>query len=127
MEPMILLVEDEEPLLAAMQDFVSNKLPGYATVGARSVDLAEKELASAGQRRLSLVCVDHLLAEGPRGLDFLQGLRERFPGVPSILFTGRANERDAARARDAGIRVLWKPITLSAWLGEMRALLGSRG
>lgn len=124
MEPVILLVEDEEPLLVAMRDFVTMKLPGYSTVGARSAEHAEKEIAAFGPRRLSLVCVDHVL-EGRRGLDFLQSVRSRFPTVPVILFTGRANEREADQARSVGIHVLWKPITMSAWLAEMRTLLGA--
>lgn len=124
MESVILLVEDEADLLATMQDFIAMKLPGYRTVGTTTVEGAEQELASIGAGRLSLVCVDHIL-EGKHGLDFLESVHRRYPSVPSILFTGRANERDELRAKSAGIHVLWKPATLSTWLQEMRDLLGA--
>ena len=73
---------------------------------------------------LSLVCVDHRLG-GRTGLEFLESLRQRYPQVPSILFTGQAAPWVEQRAQQVGARVLWKPIRLSQWLGEVQALLAS--
>ena len=50
---------------------------------------------------LSLVCVDHRLG-GRTGLEFLESLRQRYPRVPSILFTGQASPLVEERAQKAG-------------------------
>jgi DNA-binding NtrC family response regulator len=120
-KPVILLVDDEADLVHVLRDAVELALPKYDAVSSTNVDDAELLLAEHGGA-LSLVCVDHRLG-GRTGLEFIEQLRERFPDVPSILFTGQASTSVADRARQAGARVLWKPIRLSQWLGEVQALL----
>ncbi|MEQ1501141.1 MAG: response regulator [Myxococcota bacterium] len=121
MKPVILLVDDEEDLVSVLRDAIDLSLPAYRAVGSTSVEDAEATLASL-QGELSLVCVDHRLG-GRTGLEFLESLADRYPGVPSILFTGQASPSVEQRARQVGARVLWKPIRLSQWLGEVQALL----
>lgn len=125
MKPVILLLDDEADLLQVLSEALGATLPAYDIVGSTSFEEAEQVLvdieASAG-RRLSLVVVDHMLG-GRTGLEFLERLHARFPRVPSILFTGQASEDVEDRARAFGARVLWKPIRLRSWLGEVRSLL----
>lgn len=124
MKPIILIVDDEEDLISVLQDAIDASLPEYQAVGSTSVDDAEDALRElGGQAELSLVCTDHRLG-GRTGLEFLEDLRQRYPDVPSVLFTGQASARDEARAREVGARVLWKPLRLSSWLQEIQALLG---
>jgi len=124
MEAVILLVDDEEDLVSVLTDAIDLSMPGYRAVGSTSVEDAEQKLANLGESELSLVCVDHRLG-GKTGLEFLESLRKRYPGVPSILFTGQATPSVEERAQRAGARVLWKPIRLSQWLGEVQSLLAS--
>lgn len=125
MRPVILLVDDEEDLVSVLRDAIDLSLPGYRAVGATSIEEAESALASLESAQLSLLCVDHRLG-GRTGLEFIESLRQRYPGVPSILFTGQASPSVEARAKRAGARVLWKPIRLSQWLGEVRSMLQER-
>ncbi len=123
MKPVILLVDDEEDLVGVLQDAIDLSMPGYHTVASTSVDDAESALRDLpGGSELSLVCVDHRLG-GRTGLDFIEQLRERYPHVPSVLFTGQASPREEARAKTMGARVLWKPLRLAHWLSEIRQLL----
>lgn len=124
MKPVILLVDDEEDLVSVLRDAIDLSLPAYKAVGSTSVEAAEQALATLGDEELSLVCVDHRLG-GRTGLEFLESLRTRYPRVPSILFTGQAAPWVEERAQQVGARVLWKPIRLSQWLGEVQALLAA--
>ncbi len=123
MKPVILLVDDEEDLVAVLQDAVGLSMPGYHAVSSTSVEDAEDALRSLDEDvELSLVCVDQRLG-GRTGIEFLEELRARYPNLPSILFTGQATPTEEARARAVGARVLWKPIRLSQWLGEVQSML----
>jgi DNA-binding NtrC family response regulator len=122
MGSVILLVDDEEDFLSSLREFVAREMPGYRTVGATSIESAEQELAALDAVQLSLVCVDHVL-EGQRGLDFLESVHQRYPAVPSLLYTGRAEDGVEARALRAGIPVLWKPTSLFRWLQVVRGMI----
>lgn len=126
MQQTILLVEDEDDLLQILSEAVELTLPAYEVRRASSIDEADTVIrdleASGGQ--LALVVVDHLLG-GRTGLDFLETLRARTPGLPCMLYTGQAPPEVEERAQNRGIRVVWKPIRLKVWLGEVRELLAS--
>ncbi len=123
MKPVILLVDDEVDLVEVLQDAIGVCLPTYRAVASTSAEEAEATLNSLGaNERLSLVCVDQSLG-GRTGLDLLESVRDRYPDVPSILFTGQATPSDEARAEAVGARVLWKPLRLSSWLEEVQGLL----
>lgn len=126
MKPVILLLDNEADLLQVLSDAIGTTLPAYDVVASTSVEDAESivdAMHAAHDRELRLVVVDHMLG-GRTGLEFIGDLKQRFPHVPSMLFTGQASADVEAQARSYGARVLWKPIRLTAWLGEVRALLG---
>lgn len=125
MDSVILLVEDEEDLLVTLAEFLKVKLPGYRAITATSVKQAEKKLQKLDGAQLSLVCVDHVLHGDPEGIEYLQELRQRFPNVPRVLFTGRANDGEVheACARDEQMQVVWKPAALMHWVKVMSSLL----
>lgn len=120
-KPVILLLDDEKDLIEVLRDALDLSLPGYRAVASTSVEDAESVLESLAQAP-SLVCVDHKLGE-KTGIDFLESLQQRYPGVPKILFTGQAPPGVELRARRLGARVLWKPFGLSQWIGEVREML----
>ncbi len=121
MKPVILLVDDERDLIEVLRDAIGMALPDYEAVVTTSLDDAEAVLASLDYDP-SLVCVDHKLGERT-GLEFLEALSLRSPGMPKILFTGQAPPDVEARAEALGARVLWKPFGLSTWIGEVRQML----
>ena len=123
MKPVILLVDDEADLVGVLQDAIDLSMPDYQAVTSTSADDAE-DVLSRLPGELSLVCVDQRLG-GRTGLEFIEDLRKRYPNVPSVLFTGQASPRDEARARQVGVRVLWKPLRLSRWLFEIQQLLAA--
>jgi len=119
----ILLVDDEEDLVSVLQDAVGLSLPDYEAVSSTSAEDAEAALASlSDDAELCLICVDHRLG-GRTGLDLLETLHARYPDVPCILYTGQATSGEEERARRVGARVLYKPIGLRAWLGEVQSML----
>lgn len=124
MKPVILLVDDEEDLVTVLREAIDLSLPGYRAVGSTSADDAERLLDTLGRGELCLVCVDHRLG-GRTGLELLERIRRRYPHMPAMLFTGQAPPAVEIRAKELGARVVWKPLRLSQWLGEVHALLGS--
>ena len=123
MKPVILLIDDEEDLLGVLRDAIDLRLPGYRAVTSPSLEHAEEALSTLGDaERLSLVVADHRLG-GRTGLDFLEEIKERYPDVPTVLLTGQASPSVEERAQATGTRVLWKPMRLSQWIGEVSELL----
>src|SRR5690606_2808190 len=121
-----LLLDDEVDLLQVLSDALGATLPAYEVVGSTTFEDADAALSAfedADSHELSLVVVDHMLG-GRTGLEFLERVRARLPDVPSILFTGQASPDVEDQARRFGARVLWKPIRLKQWLGEVRDVLG---
>ena len=125
MKPVILLIDDEVDLLGVLHDAIALRLPDYRPVVSTSLKHAEEALSELDDREpLSLVVADHRLG-GRTGLDFLEEIKERYPHVPTVLLTGQAPASVEARAAATGTRVLWKPIRLAHWIGEVQHLLAT--
>jgi DNA-binding NtrC family response regulator len=125
LKPVILLVDDEVDLLQVTAEAVRRALPGYAVMAARSLEEAEEvvEDLEAAAQAIALAVVDHVLG-GTTGLVLLDAIHARFPDARLMLFTGRATAEVEDRARERGVRVMWKPIRLKQLLGEMSQMLG---
>ena len=125
MKPVILLIDDEEDFLGVLRDAVALRLPGYRAVVSTSLERAEEALSELDDAEpLSLVVADHRLGDGT-GLEFLEEIKERYPHVPTVLLTGQAPPSVEERAVATGTRVLWKPIRLAHWIGEVQDLLAT--
>jgi len=126
LKPVILLVDDEVDLLQVTAEAVRRALPGYTVVAARSLEEAEEVVVDleASAQPIALAVVDHVLG-GTTGLVLLDAIRQHFPEARLMLFTGRATPEVEDRARERGVRVMWKPIRLRHLLGEMSQMLGS--
>jgi len=122
--PVILLVDDEQDLLQVMSTALGLSLPDYEIVGTTTADEATEiieDLAAMGTP-LALVLVDHVLG-GETGLDLLDRIRVSYPEVPALVVTGQAPQDVEEQARQAGARVLWKPMRLKQLLDEVVDLL----
>lgn len=84
--------------------------------------LAEAVNAAAGGR-LDVVVLD-LGLPGMDGLEVCRRLRQRFPALPVLMLTARADELDTVVGLDAGADdYLTKPFRLAELLARLRALL----
>lgn len=123
-QPVILLVDDEADLLDVMSTTLQLNMPEYEVAVAENIDdaIVFVEGLYEDGRELSLAVVDHVLG-GRTGLDFIQLLNRRFPDVRKMMFTGQAPASVEYRAKEAGARVLWKPVSLSTLMGEVQEIL----
>jgi DNA-binding NtrC family response regulator len=80
-ELIILIIEDDD----LQYEIYEEALAGYPLARATSGSAA---LARIARRPPDLVILDHVLAEGELGLDFLPELKEVLPFVPIIIVSG---------------------------------------
>ena len=126
MRPVILLIDDEPDLLTVMSTALRHAMPQYEVLTTTSIEEAEALLADldATGTQLALLVVDHVMG-GRTGLELLEQARSTFPDVPTLMFTGQAAPTVEERARQVGARVLWKPMRLSALVGEVQELVAA--
>jgi CheY-like chemotaxis protein len=121
--PVILVVEDPE--LAAYPVSRLLRFHGFDTMAAASNAQA---MALATDRRVDLVVVDRLLADGDCGLDFLAAFRRVTPyvGTPVIFIADglAANSDDHERAVTAGATVFHNPKSLGTIVEAVSGLTG---
>jgi DNA-binding NtrC family response regulator len=116
----ILIVDDEEAILFAVQDYFT--LRGYEVDAAR--DVAEA-IARLDTSVYAAVIADLCLSEMPsaEGLDVAAYVRQSAPSTPVILFTAYGSPEVEAEARRQGVvAVLRKPQPLI----EVERLLRAR-
>ncbi|NOT33891.1 MAG: hypothetical protein HOP12_06950 [Candidatus Eisenbacteria bacterium] len=137
--PLVLVVEDREPLRAYLRDFLHSS--GYRTVDA---DTAESGCLVARRLRPSVIVSDYALEAAPRasvrtGYDMARrlGLDEATRSIPILFLTGFSNDLkqqlDSNPEPRRRFHTLDKPVdedavleVLSQWLpngGEVRTLL----
>jgi len=117
--PVVLLVDDERELLAALGEGLKSE---FALETAGSAEEAGLMMASGTYD--VLVC-DHMLP-GEAGLEFLMRMSERYPDMGRILLTGYMNpeliSRSVALARLSAC--LLKPVKAEALAAAVRTALG---
>jgi PAS domain S-box-containing protein len=95
----VLHVDDDPNLVESAALFLQEEHPRLDVVTATS--------ARDGLDRLATVDVDCIVSDYdmPRmdGLDFLEAVREQYPELPFILFTGKGSEEIASEAISAGV------------------------
>lgn len=104
----ILIVEDDPKQL---------RLYSKALRGCRltCVSTGTAALASLAQARPDLILLDHVLAEGERGADFLPRLKDAAAHVPIVMISGSLNLRQQLQALQgprAAHYVLEKPVDI---------------
>ncbi len=113
----VLIVEDEQGVLAALTDFVREL--GCQPVGART---AEEALRVVESERVDVVLLD-LRLPGMSGLDFLRLRAVRDGGIPVVVISGVATEQEAHEALRLGaLEFLRKPVGLERLAGVLTFL-----
>ena len=114
--PVLLLVDDEPGILAALQR--SLRREGYEIVAVDSVAAALRTLR---ERRVDLLLTDHKMPVAS-GLDLIREVATHWPDIPRLLLTGWAGEIDADEVRRLGVRALvpkpWDDASLKERLRE---------
>ncbi len=117
----ILLVDDEEPILFALSEFLAAE--GWDVWAARELEEAEALLAT---RRFEAAIADLRLTGygGAEGLEILQTIHARYPKTRVILLTAYGSPEVEARARALGVDcILHKPQPLSFIAGIVTHLV----
>lgn len=91
---------DDEPSLA---DLTAE----YLTLEDDRFEVITETNASDGLERLQEAAVDGIVSDfqmpGTNGLEFLRAVRDEYPDLPFILFTGKGSEEIASKAISAGV------------------------
>jgi two-component system, sensor histidine kinase len=102
----VLLIEDDESVLAAMSDLLMSW--GCACETASSVDQA---LARLDAFTPHLLLVDYRLRDHRSGLEAVSLIRERLgPDLPAFLVTGDTGPQRLREAHASGLVLLHKPV-----------------
>lgn len=116
--PRLLLVEDDELLADAFGQWLS--AAGFEV--SRAADGPSAQAILAAGRPLAAVLSDFRLPGEPDGIALLEQVRERHPAALRILVSGDIDPALPARAAEAGLPLLAKPVDLK----RLRGLLASR-
>jgi len=120
-KPLIAVIDDDESVRAALRSLM--RAVGFA---AEAFASAEEFLEFRDHRRTACLILD-VNMPGMTGFDLHRHLMESGQGVPTILITGRPDERAREQAVRAGIiGYLGKPIPEGDLLACVRSALGHR-
>lgn len=121
--PSILLLEDNEALMAVLTDLLRSALPGCVLLTASSIAQAHARLAEAAPGIPGLFVLDINLPDGT-GLDFLCDVRTTHPDARALVMTAAPLPSYRDRARRLGVlHFLEKPFSLDTFIATVRALL----
>ena len=95
----ILCVDDDADFLDLTATFLEQKLPSATIHTATRIDEANEYLAS---HSVNCIVSDYEMPE-QTGLEFLESVRDQYPDLPFILFTGKGSEEIASQAISAGV------------------------
>ena len=108
-------MDDDEANRAAMRAVLEAMGNGCVAAGCEAEALAAKEDFDGA-------LVDFELGAARDGIDLIDALRERWPGLPVALVTAERGEAMLARARARGIAILAKPLggaVLERWVAGL--------
>ncbi len=121
----ILIVDDDLDILANLSDILSEL--GYDIITAASGQQALEKLDEADEgQRLDLCLLDFKMP-GMDGVELLEKIHERRPGVPAIMVTAYAGEDGDRRAMEAGTwKVMRKPVDVRLLIGMIGQAIVSK-
>ena len=120
-EPVIAVVDDDESACEGTMDLL--KAMGFATRSSRSAE----DFLRSGQLGSASCLIADMRMPGMTGLDLHSRLVQSGEAIPTILITAFPNDRDRARALNAGVVCyLVKPFNDEELLRCIRTALGSR-
>ncbi len=112
----VLVVDDEEPVLRLATRFLTQR--GWTVLAAESGDAALALMEQAGNVRLAAMVTD-VVMPGLDGPALVRRMRDRQPGLPSILASGYAEEAIRRDLAEEDTLFLAKPYTLKELAGML--------
>lgn len=103
----VLFLDDETRLREPLEKYLTRQY-GYQVTGVKDRDTALAALENA-QGRFDVALVDEVLGDGPSGFEVLQLIKNRYPNIEVILFTGWGMEHALDALRAGAFRYLAKP------------------
>ncbi|MHA2114835.1 MAG: PAS domain S-box protein, partial [Candidatus Thorarchaeota archaeon] len=94
----VLFVDDNEGLLRVGSDYLELEAPDFEVTTSPSASLAHDLLSS---QSFDVIISDYQMPVMD-GLEFLQRVRQSYPNIPFIIFTGRSREEIAIKALNLG-------------------------
>lgn len=120
----ILVLDDEADVREAMRHLLlSHGIETEVAANEAEAIIALQNAVSASNPFALLIC-DFRLADGVDGLQVGQTLSQRFFNVPLLLITGETAPDRLLRVREAGVPVLFKPVSAERLLQAMTAAVG---
>jgi len=117
--PHVLIVEDDEAMLALMERFLQRR--GYEATTALD---AETALTALGNRLPSLVIVDYMLPGPMNGLELVDQLHDRYPAIPTLFISAFGSPDLCRAARNGGATdCLIKPFNMVTLVEQVESLL----
>ena len=95
----VLHVDDDDAFAALTAEMLETKAEAITVETANSASEGLEVLAEGG---IDCVVSDYEMP-GTDGIEFLRAVRERYPELPFVLFTGKGSETVAAEAVEAGV------------------------
>ncbi|AQL43711.1 hypothetical protein BV210_13800 [Halorientalis sp. IM1011] len=95
----VLHVDDDPELAAVAVDFLERE---DERITATAVEDAESALSYLDDHEIDCIVSDHDMP-GMDGLELLETVRETYPDLPFVLFTGKGSEEIASEAISAGV------------------------
>jgi DNA-binding NtrC family response regulator len=119
----ILVVEDDD----LHYELYEEALEDYELIRAKT---ASKALAAVSQTRPDVIILDHVLARGEKGLDFLPELKDLLPYVPIVVVSGALEAHQQMEALQGPRRAhycLTKPVDLNELVATVETALRECG
>lgn len=117
----VLVLDDEAEIRKAMAVLLSSYGIAAEVVADEAGARAELKQAASEAALFDLLLCDFRLADGVDGLDVGQRLCREYPGMALLLVTGETSPERLQRVRDAGVPVLFKPVSAERLLEAMGA------
>lgn len=119
----VLVLDDEADVREAMSLLLHSHGIETEVVATEAEAAAALETSAQGPHPFALLICDFRLADGADGLQAGQALSQRFANVPLLLITGETSPERLQRVREAGVPVLFKPVSSERLLQAMTAAL----
>jgi CheY-like chemotaxis protein len=120
----VLVLDDEADVREAMSRLLHAHGIEVEVAATRAEAVAALKNSVEGLNPFALLICDFRLADGVDGLRVGQTLSQHFFDVPLLLITGETAPERLQRVREAGVPVLFKPVSAERLLQAMAAAVG---
>ncbi|MDE2605128.1 MAG: hybrid sensor histidine kinase/response regulator [Burkholderiales bacterium] len=119
----VLVLDDEADVREAMCRLLRSHEIEVEVVSSETEAVAALDKATQGSNPFSLLICDFRLSDGDDGLQVGQALSQQFCNVPLLLVTGETAPERLQRVHEAGVPVLFKPVSAEGLLHAIAAAM----